>query len=266
MTQEGMDFIFKIFLFYLPLLFSLCVHEFAHGWTAKKKGDMTAFYEGRLTLNPMAHVDYLGTVILPMIFLLTQAPVFFGWAKPVPVNPSAFQNPKEDMFWVAFAGPLSNIFLAVAGAVALSFLYFFQISQLISLNKNFISMAEMFIYLNILLAVFNLIPLHPLDGGKVIARFLPVSWNLFLEENQKYSFVILILLLLLGAFHYLAMPILLATQYLIGLAQWLSQQSAVCRFFALNFKRCFFLPVILILWLKVVRFFIFLEFLPIIYI
>ena len=221
-----MDFLFKIFLFYLPLLFSLCVHEFAHGWTAKKRGDLTAFYAGRLTLNPIAHVDYLGTVILPMIFLFTNAPLFFGWAKPVPVDPRAFKRPKEDMFWVAFAGPLSNILLAVAGAFALCFLYTIQITSLINLNKNFISMIEMFIYLNILLAVFNLIPLHPLDGGKVIARFLPVKWNLFLEEQQNYSYALLILLLLLGAFHYLAKPIFFTTQYLIERAQWLSQWLA----------------------------------------
>ena len=215
------DFIFKIFLFYLPLLFSLCVHEYAHGWMAKKRGDLTAFYEGRLTLNPMAHVDYLGTIILPMVFLFTNSPLFFGWAKPVPVDPGAFKRPKEDMFWVAFAGPLSNILLALIGAFALSFLYILQNS--LNLNENFISMIKMFIFLNLLLAVFNLIPLHPLDGGKVIARFLPVKWNLFLEDNQSYSYILLILFLFLGAFHYLAKPIFLCSQYLIGSAQWLSQ-------------------------------------------
>ena len=223
MTQDWTSFIFKIFLFYLPLLFSLCVHEFAHAWTAKKRGDLTAFYQGRLSLNPIVHIDYLGTVILPMIFLFTNAPLFFGWAKPVPVDPRAFKHPKEDMFWVAFAGPLSNIFLAIIGAFALSFLYTTQITGLVGLNKNFISMIEMFIYLNMLLAIFNLIPLHPLDGGKVIARFLPVRWNLFLEEHQKYSYIILILFLFLGAFHYLAKPILFSTQYLIETAQWFSQ-------------------------------------------
>lgn len=221
--QDWTDFIFKIFLFYLPLLFSLCVHEFAHAWTAKKRGDLTAFYEGRLSLNPIVHIDYLGTIILPMIFLFTNSPFFFGWAKPVPVDPRAFKNPKEDMFWVAFAGPLSNILLALLGAAVLSFIYMIQITDMLSLNKNFTSMLEMFIYLNMLLAFFNLIPLHPLDGGKVIARFLPVRWNLFLEKNQNYCYAILILLLFLGAFRYLAVPILFSTQYLIETAQWFSQ-------------------------------------------
>ena len=216
-----MDFILKFFLFYLPLLFSLCVHEFAHGWMAKKRGDLTAFHEGRLTLNPIAHVDYLGTVILPLFFLFTNSPLFFGWAKPVPVDPRALSHPKKDMFWIAFAGPLSNILLALIGALALPFLYLIY-SQM-NWSENFISMIEMFIYLNFLLAVFNLIPLHPLDGGKVIARFLPVKWNLLLEEYQNYSYVILILFLLLGAFHYLAKPIFFTTQYLMGTAQQISQ-------------------------------------------
>ena len=222
MTQESADFIFKFFLFYLPLIFSLCVHEFAHAWTAKRRGDLTAFNEGRLTLNPIAHVDYLGTVILPLIFLFINSPLFFGWAKPVPVNPSAFKQPKEDMFWVAFAGPLSNILLAIAGAFILSFLYMLQITSALALSKSFISMIEMFIYLNMLLAIFNLLPLHPLDGGKVIARFLPAKWNLFLEENQSYCYILLIFFLLSGAFYYLAKPIVFISQSLIGFAQWFS--------------------------------------------
>lgn len=222
MPTELTDFIFKIFLFYLPLLFSLCVHEFAHGWTAKKLGDMTAFYRGRLTLNPVAHIDYLGTVILPMIFLWTSSPVFFGWAKPVPVDPGAFQNPKKDMFWVAFAGPLSNVFLAVIGAFCLVILYIFHLLNPLPLSQSFISMMEMMIYVNILLAIFNLIPLHPLDGGKVIARFLPIRWNIFLEANQKYSYIALIVLIFLGGFHYLAKPIFSVSQSLISLAQWSS--------------------------------------------
>lgn len=208
------DFILKFFLFYIPLLFSLCVHEFAHGWTAKKKGDLTAFYQGRLTLNPIAHIDYLGTVILPLFFLFSNSPVFFGWAKPVPVDPGAFSQPKKDMFWVAFAGPLSNVFLSLASALVLIFLYVLSLSSL-PVSSFLFSTMEMMIYVNIFLAVFNLIPLHPLDGGKVIARFLPPHWNIFLETHQTYTSIALILLIFLGAFHYLAQPILFSAQYLI---------------------------------------------------
>ena len=223
MPDSMTNFIFKIFLFYLPLLFSLCVHEFAHGWTAKKLGDLTAFYRGRLTLNPIAHMDYLGTLILPLIFLFTNSPIFFGWAKPVPVDPRAFQNPKKDMFWVAFAGPLSNFLLALLGALALSIFYMLDFFQILPVSKALISMMEMLIYINMLLGVFNLLPLHPLDGGKVIARFLPLRWNLFLEANQNYSYMLLILLVFLGGFHYLAKPIFFSTQSLISLSQWISQ-------------------------------------------
>ena len=222
MTTEFADFVFKIFLFYLPLLFSLCVHEFAHGWTAKKLGDLTAFHRGRLTLNPIAHMDYLGTLILPMIFLWTSSPVFFGWAKPVPVDPGAFQNPRRDMFWVAFAGPLSNFFLALIGSLILILFYSLQFLNAMPLNPSLISMMEMMIYVNMLLAVFNLIPLHPLDGGKVIARFLPARWNIFLEAHQNYSYIALIALIVLGGFHYLAQPVFVSTQALISFSEWAS--------------------------------------------
>lgn len=228
MTEPVADFVFKIFLFYLPLLFSLCLHEFAHGWTAKKLGDLTAFYKGRLTLNPVAHMDYLGTLVLPLFFLFTNSPIFFGWAKPVPVDPGAFQNPKKDMFWVAFAGPLSNFFLAVISSFCLAIFYILHFFNALPANKALFSMMEMLIYVNMLLAVFNLLPLHPLDGGKIMARFLPVRWNLFLLEHQNYSYIVLIALIALGGFHYLAKPILLASKSLIVFSQWI---SSVCTSF-----------------------------------
>ena len=221
MSTQIADFVFKLFLFYLPLLFSLCIHEFAHGWTAKKFGDLTAFYQGRLTLNPIAHIDYLGTLALPLFFLLTNSPFFFGWAKPVPVDPGAFQNPKKEMFWVAFAGPLSNIFLAVAGALALVIFYILHSINKLPASQAVFSMVEMMIYVNMLLAIFNLIPLHPLDGGKIIARFLPIKWNIFLESNEKLSYILLIVLVFLGGFHYLAKPILWSSQALISASEWL---------------------------------------------
>lgn len=221
MSTQIADFGFKFFLFYLPLLFSLCVHEFAHGWMAKRFGDLTAFYRGRLTLNPIAHIDYLGTLLLPLFLLMTNSSFFFGWAKPVPVDSGAFQNPKKEMFWVAFAGPLSNIFLALIGTLALVVFHIVHSIDMLPAHQAVFSMMEMIIYINMLLAIFNLIPLHPLDGGKVIARFLPVRWNIFLESNQKYSYILLIALVFLGGFHYLAKPILFSSQALIASAEWL---------------------------------------------
>ncbi len=210
------DLISKIFLFYLPLLFSLCVHECAHAWTAWKLGDPTAASMGRLTLNPAAHVDILGTLILPFAFLITSSPFFFGWAKPVPVDERAFQNPRKDMFWVAFAGPLSNFLLALCGALILPVFYMAKLKGMISGEAAFMAL-EKFIYVNLLLGVFNLLPLHPLDGSKVLARFLPVRWNIFLEKHQKYSYYLLIFIIFGGVF--IARPVFEGSQALIDLSQ-----------------------------------------------
>lgn len=214
--MDAMDFFYKVFLFYLPLLFSLCVHEWAHAWTALKFGDLTAQREGRLTLNPLSHMDIMGTVLLPLGALFMNWPVF-GWAKPVPVNDSYLKNPKEDLFWIALAGPLSNFCLSFAGTLALAVCH-----SVGSLPEDLFSMLEMFIYINLLLGVFNLLPLHPLDGGKVLARFLPFSWNRFLEENQHYGTVLLICLFVSGGFYYLARPLVYATGALSGFSQTLS--------------------------------------------
>ena len=109
----------KVALFYIPFLFALCFHEFAHGWMALKKGDNTAQLMGRMTLSPFPHMDIWGTVVLPIFAVVSGWGFLFGWAKPVPVNPRNLQRPKEDMFWIALAGPLSNIILSVVGEIAL---------------------------------------------------------------------------------------------------------------------------------------------------
>lgn len=215
--MDAIDFLYKVFLFYLPLLFSLCVHEYAHGWTALKFGDPTARREGRLTLNPMAHVDWIGSVLLPLGALFMSWPVF-GWAKPVPVDASYLRDPKNGLFWVALAGPLSNFTLALLGSLALTVILIVGVK-----TQNVFSMMEVFIYINLLLGVFNLLPLHPLDGGKVIARFLPFSWNRFLEDNQHYGTILLISLFVSGGFYYLAKPLIWTTDRLIHFSQSLSQ-------------------------------------------
>lgn len=216
-----MDFVSKVFLVYLPLLFSLCVHEFAHAWTAKKLGDLTASRMGRLTLNPAAHVDPIGTLALPLLAIGMNFPVF-GWAKPVPVDPSYLKDQKRDMFWVALAGPLSNFMLAGLGSLALTGLYVLAQDNIPS-GPWLISMGEVFIYINLLLGFFNLIPLHPLDGGKVLARFLPVQWNMFLEKNQGWSSVCLILLFVSGGFYFLAVPVFYTAQSLIYFSRFFAQ-------------------------------------------
>lgn len=185
----------KIVGFYFPFLFALCFHEYAHGWMAKRKGDNTAELMGRLTMNPIAHADPFGTVIFPIMGVMTG--FVFGWAKPVPVNPSNLKNPKEDMFWIALAGPASNLLLAFIGTAGLVMMASQQ------LGDALMGGIYMFIMINMFLCFFNLIPLHPLDGGKILARFLPLEANRWLENNQTTLNIVLIGAMFLGGFRYL---------------------------------------------------------------
>lgn len=205
-----MDFGYKATLFFVPLLFALCFHEFAHGWVARRLGDRTAELMGRLTMNPTSHMDMLGTVILPLTAILFSWPVF-GWAKPVPVNARNLKNPRQDMFWIALAGPMSNVLLAVVAWGLLAFIWIFLGAW--ELQAPVTELMIFFLSINLLLALFNLIPLHPLDGGKILARFLPEEWNRKLEENQMMMQVALMMLIFTGGFRYIWMPV-----------QWLSTQ------------------------------------------
>lgn len=203
----------KIAKFFIPFLFALCFHEYAHGWMAKRKGDNTAELMGRLNLNPLSHIDWIGTVALPIASLVMGLPLF-GWAQPVPVNPRNLAKPKEDMFWIALAGPLSNFFLFAVGCGMAFALNRTPLAQGLSFSTREIlnSMLQMFLIINLLLGFFNLIPLHPLDGGKVLARFLPYNANRWLEENQVQLQFVLIGLLIFGFFQFLAIPIFFITQ------------------------------------------------------
>lgn len=211
----------KFGMFFVPFLFALCFHEFAHGWVAKLKGDRTAEMAGRLTLNPIAHMDLVGTVIIP-ICAIAFGFMFFGWAKPVPVNSRNLAHPKWDMFWVSLAGPLSNILLAVVGSLLILPFAEVYLSER-SVASPVLNMLETFIIVNLSLAIFNLIPLHPLDGGKIIAPFLPVRWNYWLEQNQSMLSWVMILLFYLGGYRFLGPPILMSAQVLIGLGERVAQ-------------------------------------------
>lgn len=203
----------KLGVQYVPFLFALCFHEFSHGFIAKKKGDNTAELMGRLTMNPLAHADIIGTVVLPIAGILAGIGgmngghgFIFGWAKPVPVNGRNLSHPKQDMSWIAAAGPLSNLLLAFIST------FLFVIAGLLLKDASTVSAVQTllgnFIVINVLLCVFNLIPLHPLDGGKILERFIPNRWNDVLEQNQATLQIMLIVFFVVGGFAILQGPML----------------------------------------------------------
>lgn len=204
----------KLALFFVPFLFALCFHEFAHGLVAKWRGDNTAEQLGRLTMNPFAHADPIGTFLLPISSIVFGIPLFFGWAKPVPVNARNLKNVRTDMFWIALAGPLSNVLLALVGTFVLFVLI--RTSFMANYISSIVALFQMFILTNLFLAIFNIIPLHPLDGGKVIARFLPASINYKLEQNEHVSSMILMGLLIVGALSFLRIPVFYIFNHLMN--------------------------------------------------
>lgn len=217
MDNDVLGIVAKTALFYIPFLFALCMHEFAHGWMAQKLGDNTAKFMGRLTLNPLAHADFLGTFLLPIISVMTGSSIFFGWAKPVPVNEKNFKDRKRDMFWVAFAGPLSNILMAFVSSFLLVFV-FLHLKEA-KFYKAALALLQTFMQINLALAMFNLIPIHPLDGAKVLARFLPESINQKLEEHQNMLSLFLMVLFISGAMSFLRLPLMWSYNLLLTIAE-----------------------------------------------
>lgn len=210
----------KLGLFYVPFLFALCFHEYAHGWVAKRLGDKTAENMGRLTLNPIAHMDLFGTVFFPIMAILGGSPIFFGWAKPVPVMVRNLENPRKDMFWIALAGPASNVLLAFIGLFVMAFVNFTPLN--FGSNPLIREGLNLFILINLFLAIFNLIPIHPLDGGKILARFLPHNANRWLEENSGMLGMGLFAIIIFdglsgGAMNFFSAPVYLLKNILVSL-------------------------------------------------
>lgn len=201
-------------LWVLPFLMAVVFHEWAHGRVAKHFGDDTAARAGRLTLNPLAHVDPIGTLALPALLMITGSPVMFGWAKPVPVDFRRLKNPKRDMVWVALAGPAMNIFLAVLSAAGLSFLT--QSAAVdpdsavtgIRVAEPLAIMCTMSLHLNVVLALFNMLPIPPLDGGRVAVGLLPRHLAYRLAEVEPYGFFIVMALLYTRVLDFVLQPLM----------------------------------------------------------
>ena len=195
----------KIAVFALPVLFAITLHEAAHGYVARHFGDLTAFAAGRISLNPLRHIDLVGTLIVPLVSLLL-ADILFGWAKPVPVNFANLRNPKKDMLWVAAAGPFTNLLMALGWALALKFGA--GLAPGSSVAVWLVLSAACGIFVNVILMVLNLLPLPPLDGGRIAVSLLPhrLAWKF--AQIERYGFMILIALLFTGVLGIILWPLI----------------------------------------------------------
>lgn len=206
-----MDLVETIALAVPPVVLAIVLHEAAHGYVARMFGDQTAWMLGRVTLNPLKHIDPIGTVAVPGALLLVGAPFLFGWAKPVPVNFGNLRHPKRDMIWVAAAGPAVNF------AMALAWAWMAQLaapSGLLASNGLY-EMAQIGISINLVLMVLNLLPIPPLDGGRIAVGLLPARASNALAMLEPYGFILILVLLVTGYLTVIMMPVLRAARFLV---------------------------------------------------
>lgn len=188
-------------------LLALTCHEVAHGYVAKRLGDPTAELRGRLTLNPLKHIDPFGTIIFPALLWLFDSPVIFGWAKPVPIDPRYFRKPLKGMMWVGLAGPVTNFLLAAAASLLFRGLVSFSDFGIPAGFSILVQFLIVFILLNLVLGLFNLIPIPPLDGSRIVTGLLPRNAAFEFMKLERYGFVILFALLYLRIFSRFFLPI-----------------------------------------------------------
>ncbi|MFN3544875.1 MAG: site-2 protease family protein [Thiobacillus sp.] len=200
----------KIAVFALPVIFAITLHEAAHGYVARYFGDMTAAAQGRITANPIKHVDPVGTILVPLIILVTSkllggGAILFGWAKPVPVNFANLRRPKQDMLWVAAAGPAMNLVMAVFWGLVI------QLGH--ALGSGFATAPMMLmgaagVFINVILMALNLIPLPPLDGGRIAVSLLPMRQAIQFSRIEPYGLIILLALLFTGILGIILWPLI----------------------------------------------------------
>jgi Zn-dependent protease len=205
-------------IYALPVLFAITLHEAAHGYVARHFGDMTAFAQGRISLNPARHIDLVGTILVPISILVATklagtSGFLFGWAKPVPVNYSALRNPKQNMMWVAAAGPASNLVMAIGWAVL------YKLAEMMGPGEYatpFRLMSAAGIEVNVVLMLLNLLPILPLDGGRIVASLLPARASLVYARTEPLGFPILLLLMFSGLLGMILAPMVRTSFSVIG--------------------------------------------------
>lgn len=208
-----MDFSLDTFLIYaLPILLAITLHEASHAYVAKYFGDSTAYMQGRMSLNPIRHIDPIGTILIPVLLLVAGSPFLFGYAKPVPVDFSRLRRPKRDMAWVALAGPAANIFMAFLWALLALIL-----SAAGAQNDFIMRMIDAGILTNLVLFAFNLFPVPPLDGGRIMISLLPNRYAYQYARIEPYGFFIVLGLVFFNLLNVWMMPLMMAGSFLLQL-------------------------------------------------
>ncbi len=221
--MELANIIREIAISAIPILIAIILHEIAHGCVANKLGDPTAKMTGRLTLNPIAHIDPFGTIIMPiMLFIFTNGSFVFGYAKPVPINPYNFRNPKRDMAISAAAGPVSNLLIAIASVLLIRYMIIpaavvAPADIVVRVLSPVRLMLKRSILINIILAAFNLIPIPPLDGGRVLHGLLPRRQALALEKIEPFGMIIVLVLVMTGTANYIVLPLIRIFESIIAM-------------------------------------------------
>jgi Zn-dependent protease len=197
------DLIQTFAVYALPILFAITLHEASHAYAAKYFGDSTAYAQGRMSLNPVKHIDPIGTLLIPIALYVAGSPFLFGYAKPVPVEFGNLRNPKRDMAWVALAGPAANLVMALMWMTFAVMLNAWQTDE-----QFFLRMAKAGIVTNLVIFAFNLFPIPPLDGGRILTSMLPHRYSYKFAQLEPYGFFIVLALMFLKVLHYWMMPVM----------------------------------------------------------
>jgi Zn-dependent protease len=204
------DIIQTIAIYALPVIFAITLHEAAHAYAAKYFGDLTAYSQGRMSLNPVRHIDPIGTILIPLALALFSSPFIFGYAKPVPVDFSRLRNPKKQMAWVALAGPMANLVMAFFWMLSYALMQSAAVGEVF-----FLEVAKAGVKINLILFAFNLFPLPPLDGGRIMTSILPNRLAFRFSQIEPYGFFIVLGLMMLGLLYYWMMPVMALASLLL---------------------------------------------------